>query len=73
MYLGGTTVVMPQFEVSAFLDAITAERIDILTTVPAIYWLAINQPRFADVDVSAVRNALLRRRADRAGTGGRGS
>ncbi len=56
VYLGGTTVVMPQFEVNAFLDAITAERIDILTTVPAIYWLAINQPRFADVDVSGVRN-----------------
>ncbi|GAA1037000.1 class I adenylate-forming enzyme family protein [Virgisporangium ochraceum] len=56
VYLGGTTVVMPQFEVNAFLDAIAAERIDILTTVPAIYWLAISQPRFADVDVSGVRN-----------------
>jgi long-chain acyl-CoA synthetase len=56
VYLGGTTVVMPQFEVTAFLDAITAERIDILTTVPAIYWLAISQPRFADTDVSGVRN-----------------
>ena len=56
VYVGGTTVVMPQFEVNAFLDAIAAERIDILTTVPAIYWLAINQPRFAEVDVSGVRN-----------------
>jgi acyl-CoA synthetase (AMP-forming)/AMP-acid ligase II len=46
---------MPQFEVGAFLQAIEAERIDVLTTVPAIYWLAINQPRFADTDVSAVR------------------
>jgi acyl-CoA synthetase (AMP-forming)/AMP-acid ligase II len=55
VYLGGTTVVMPQFEVNAFLDAVERERIDILTTVPAIYWLAINQPRFAEVDVSAVR------------------
>jgi long-chain acyl-CoA synthetase len=54
VYLGGTTVVMPQFEVNAFLDTIPAERIDVLTTVPAIYWLAINQPRFADVDVSSV-------------------
>jgi acyl-CoA synthetase (AMP-forming)/AMP-acid ligase II len=54
-YLGGSTVVMPQFEVNAFLDAIAAERIDVLTTVPAVYWLAINQPRFASVDVSAVR------------------
>lgn len=56
VWLGGTTVVLPQFEVNAFLDAITAERIDVLTTVPAIYWLAVNQPRFADVDVSGVRS-----------------
>src|SRR6266496_1717446 len=38
VYLGGTTVIMPQFEVGAFLEAIEAERIDVLTTVPAIYW-----------------------------------
>jgi acyl-CoA synthetase (AMP-forming)/AMP-acid ligase II len=55
VYLGGTTVVMPQFDVNAFLDAIGEERIDVLTTVPAIYWLAINQPRFAGVDVAGVR------------------
>jgi acyl-CoA synthetase (AMP-forming)/AMP-acid ligase II len=54
VYLGGTTVIMPQFEVGAFLDAIESERIDVLTTVPAIYWLAINQPRFASTDVSHV-------------------
>jgi acyl-CoA synthetase (AMP-forming)/AMP-acid ligase II len=56
LYLGGTTVVLPQFEVGAFLDAIEEERIDTLTTVPAIYWLAINQPRFAKVDVSRIRS-----------------
>jgi acyl-CoA synthetase (AMP-forming)/AMP-acid ligase II len=55
MYHGGCTVIMPQFEVNAFLDAIAAERIDVLTTVPAVYWLAINQPRFAEVDVLGVR------------------
>src|SRR6202044_2398452 len=38
-----------------FLQAIEAERIDVLTTVPAIYWLAISQPDFAATDVSAVR------------------
>ncbi len=54
-YLAGTTVVMPQFEVGAFLEAIESQRIDVLTTVPAIYWLAINQPRFASTDVSGVR------------------
>src|SRR4051794_13625613 len=51
----GTTVIMPAFEVNAFLDAIVDERIEILTSVPAIYWLAISQPRFAELDVSHVR------------------
>ena len=27
-----------------------------LTTVPAIYWLAMQQPHFADVDVTGVRS-----------------
>jgi acyl-CoA synthetase (AMP-forming)/AMP-acid ligase II len=54
-YMAGTSVIMPQFEVSAFLQAIEAERIDVLTSVPAIYWLAINQPRFAQTNVSTVR------------------
>ncbi|MCW2940647.1 MAG: putative fatty-acid--CoA ligase [Actinomycetia bacterium] len=54
-FLGGTTVIMPTFEVGAFLKAIEDERIDVLTTVPAIYWLAINSPGFKDTDVSAVR------------------
>jgi acyl-CoA synthetase (AMP-forming)/AMP-acid ligase II len=55
--LGGTTVVMPTFEVGAFLESIASERIDMLTTVPAIYWLAISRPEFADIDVSGVRYA----------------
>jgi long-chain acyl-CoA synthetase len=55
VYLGGTTVIMPQFEVGAFLKAIEDERIDVLTTVPAIYWLAINHPQFPATDVSSVR------------------
>ncbi|RBY78917.1 long-chain fatty acid--CoA ligase [Geodermatophilus sp. TF02-6] len=53
--LAGTSVVMPVFEVQAFLQAIEEERIDVLTTVPAIYWLALQQPNFADVDTSSVR------------------
>ena len=55
VYLGGTTVIMPQFEVGAFLKAIEDERIDVLTTVPATYWLAINHPQFAATNVSSVR------------------
>ena len=34
--------------------------------MPAIYWLAMSQPNFADIDVSDVRLGHLRRRADRA-------
>jgi acyl-CoA synthetase (AMP-forming)/AMP-acid ligase II len=55
IYLGGATVIMPQFEVGAFLRAIEEEHIDVLTTVPAIYWLTINQPKFVETDVSPVR------------------
>src|SRR6185312_13911019 len=53
--MGGTTVIMPAFEVQSFLRATVDERIDMLTSVPAIYWLAMNQANFADFDVSGVR------------------
>ncbi len=52
--VAGTTVIMPAFDVQAFLRAVVDERINILTSVPAIYWLAMNQPNFADFDVSGV-------------------
>lgn len=52
---GGCVVIMPAFEVQAYLRAIQEERINILTAVPAMYWLAINQENFADFDVSTVR------------------
>jgi acyl-CoA synthetase (AMP-forming)/AMP-acid ligase II len=52
---GATAVVMPAFEVQRFLRAIGEERIAVVTTVPAIFWLAISQPNFADFDVSRVR------------------
>ncbi|MGH3318770.1 MAG: class I adenylate-forming enzyme family protein [Streptosporangiaceae bacterium] len=55
LQLGGASVVMPGFEVEAFLSAIPGERINVLTSVPAIYWLAMNQPAFAETDVSGVR------------------
>ena len=53
--MGGTTVIMPAFEVQQFLHAVVDERINVLTSVPAIYWLAMNQPNFQDFDVSAVK------------------
>jgi len=52
---GAAAVIMPAFEVGRFLQVIAEERIAVLTTVPAIYWLALNQPQFAGTDVSAVR------------------
>ena len=55
-YVGGTAVIMPVFEIGAFLRAIEEERIDTMVTVPAIYWLAISQPAFAGVDISRVRS-----------------
>ncbi len=53
--LGGTTVIMPAFEVQAFLSATVEENINILTSVPAIFWLAMSQPNFSAFDVSNVR------------------
>ncbi len=52
--LGGTTVVLPAFEVGAFLATVQDERINKLTSVPAIYALALARPDFADHDLSAV-------------------
>ena len=55
---GGATVIMPSFEVQAFLRAIHQERINSVTTVPAIFWLAINQPNFSQMDTTGVRWAM---------------
>ena len=62
--MGGTTVIMPAFEVQQFLHTIVDERINVLTSVPAIYWLAMNQPNFAEFDVHAVSLGRVRRCAD---------
>jgi long-chain acyl-CoA synthetase len=54
---GAAAVVMPAFEVGRFLRVIPEERIAVVTSVPAVFWLAISQAGFADVDVSGVRFA----------------
>jgi long-chain acyl-CoA synthetase len=54
---GGTAVVMPAFEVQRFLTAIADERITVVTTVPAIFWLAVSQSNFSEFDVTGVRFA----------------
>ena len=53
--VGGTTVIMPAFDVQHFLRVIVDERINILTSVPAIYWLAMSQPNFAEFDMGGIR------------------
>ncbi len=52
---GSTTVIMPAFDIQAFLAAIRDERINLLVSVPAIYWLALNQPNFAGLDRRAIK------------------
>jgi acyl-CoA synthetase (AMP-forming)/AMP-acid ligase II len=52
---GGTTFIMPSFHVREFLRAIETERIEVTISVPAIYWLAINQPDFGNFDTKSVR------------------
>lgn len=52
---GGTVVILPTFDVQTFLRSIVAEGVNQLTSVPAIYWLALNQPNFASFDLSQVR------------------
>jgi long-chain acyl-CoA synthetase len=47
---GGTTVIMPAFDVQAFLAPSAQERINLLVSVPAIYWLAISSPTFREID-----------------------
>lgn len=54
IHLGGTAVILPAFDVQAFLRAIVDEHINVLATVPAIFWLAMNQPNFSDFDMSDV-------------------
>jgi acyl-CoA synthetase (AMP-forming)/AMP-acid ligase II len=54
---GAAAVILPTFEVGRFLRAIPEERIAVVTSVPAVFWLAITQEQFADVDVSGVRFA----------------
>jgi acyl-CoA synthetase (AMP-forming)/AMP-acid ligase II len=51
---GGATVIMPVFNVQSFLQLIEQERINTLTSVPAVYWLAMNQPNFRDVNTSDI-------------------
>lgn len=44
LYLGGSCVIMPALDVGGLITAITAERVNWLVTVPAVYALMLRQP-----------------------------
>lgn len=52
---GGTSVILPKFDIQAFLSAIVLEGITSLPSVPAIFWYALNQPNFHEFDMRTVK------------------
>ncbi len=53
--LGGASVIMPALNLDALLTTLTAERVSVMVTVPAIYSLLLRHSGFAALDVSNVR------------------
>ena len=53
--LGGASVIMPALNLDELIATLSAERISVMVTVPAIYALMLRHNAFADVDVSGVR------------------
>ncbi|MCW2529476.1 MAG: putative fatty-acid--CoA ligase [Pseudonocardiales bacterium] len=51
---GGTAVIMASFDVVRWVEAMTSERIDVVSAVPAIYWQALRLPEFAALDPASV-------------------
>jgi acyl-CoA synthetase (AMP-forming)/AMP-acid ligase II len=52
--VGGTTVIMTGFDVETWVRTMAAERIDVVSAVPAIYWQALQLPEFATTDTTGV-------------------
>ena len=53
--LGGASVIMPALNLDELIATLTAERISVMVTVPAIYALMLRHKAFAGADVSGVR------------------
>ena len=53
--VGGTSVIMPALNLDELIATLTAERISLMVTVPAVYSLLLRHKDFADTDVSGVR------------------
>jgi long-chain acyl-CoA synthetase len=47
LFKGGCCVIMPRFDVGPFLEAVVEERIRVVSTVPAVLWKVISDPRFS--------------------------
>ena len=52
--LGGTSVIMPGLDLNLFFQAMRQESINLLLSVPAIYWLVLNTPEFSSLEVGGV-------------------
>ncbi|MCL2583197.1 MAG: AMP-binding protein [Streptosporangiales bacterium] len=55
LHAGGSAVIMPHLDVAGLITAITAERVNWITSVPAIYSLLFRHRDFAAADTSGVR------------------
>ncbi|OBA82683.1 acyl-CoA dehydrogenase [Mycobacterium sp. 1164966.3] len=53
--LGGAAVIMPTLNLDELISTLSAERISLMVTVPAIYSLLLRHKDFAAADVSGVR------------------
>lgn len=53
--LGGASVIMPALDLDGLVAALSAERISVMVTVPAVYSLMLRHNAFTDTDVSGVR------------------
>jgi acyl-CoA synthetase (AMP-forming)/AMP-acid ligase II len=53
--LGGTAVIMPALNLDELIATLTAERISLMVTVPAVYSLLLRDKDFSAADVSGVR------------------
>jgi len=47
LFKGGCCVIMPRFEVGLFLESVVTERIRVVSTVPAVLWKVLSDPRFS--------------------------
>lgn len=53
--LGGTSVIMPVLNLDELIATLTAERISLMVTVPAIYALLLRHKEFGNTDLSGIR------------------